>query len=84
MTWTSFQVTKSRSYHLQPDCYLEVVDQDGNVGVVHVEYKTCLCVAYSYNIRCVCLQVAETLSKENGSTAIQDEGASVYLEGANM
>ncbi len=29
-----------------------------NMGRICVNNKSCLCVAYSHNIRCVCLQVA--------------------------
>lgn len=63
---------------LSEKCYcmdgssLEVIDKDGQVGIVNMMAMSCLCIAYSHGVRCVCLEVAGKLAASTERSTMQD------------
>ena len=54
------EIISKMLYTDEEDEYMSVFDEDRHDGIVNINNRSCLCLAHSHNLKCVCkcLQVA--------------------------
>ena len=69
------EIISKMLYTVEEDDYISVFDEDGHVGIVNINNRSCLCVAHSHNLKCVCVIVCELLFL-NANQNVPDETCS--------
>lgn len=74
----AMEILREGNYFKTLDGYMEIFDSDGHIGMVNTLNQSCLCVAYSHNIKCVCLLVEELSKVTSESNPVVETCESGY------
>ena len=62
----AMEIYQNYNFHVE-DGHLHIMDGN-HIGVVNLASSTCLCVAFSHGINCVCAKVAELWAADNNAS----------------